>query len=98
METLNITYNFLVPVAFALVMRFLTYAARGRDPYGNFSWAVCCLPKCMYAAAGALILVGQFSDGRMEPSMHLHALFMGWLVGMVVLHKVGFSRAGDEAY
>jgi hypothetical protein len=92
METINITYNFLVPVTFALAIRLLAHVARGRDPYGAFGWAVCWLPRHAYAAVGTLILVGQFFSGRTEPSVHLHALFMGWLVGMVVLHVAGFSR------
>ena len=88
METLNITYTFFVPVAFALLIRLSTHALRGRDPYGAFSWVVCRLSRYVYAALGMLSLVGQFADGRMQPSVHLHALFMGWLVGMVILHLV----------
>lgn len=97
METINITYNFLVPVAFALVIRLLAHFARGQDSYGTFAWALCWLPRNVYAAVGTLIIVGHFFDGRMEPSMHLHAMFMGWLVGMVILHVAGFDREGSRA-
>lgn len=92
METLNITYNFLTPIGFALVIRLLTYVCRGRDPYGALNWTVCGLPRYAYAALGTLSLVGQFFNGPMAPSMHLHALFMGWLVGVVILHMPGLSR------
>lgn len=98
METINITYNFFVPVTFALAIRLLAHAARGRDPYGTFGWALCWLPRHAYTAVGTLIVVGQFFNGRMEPSMHLHALFMGWLVGMVVLHVAGFDREHARAF
>lgn len=97
METINITYNFFVPVTFALAIRLLAHVARGRDPYGTFGWALCWLPRHAYTAVGTLIVVGQFFNGRMEPSMHLHALFMGWLVGMVVLHVAGLGRTDENA-
>nr|MBF0682334.1 hypothetical protein [Pseudomonas sp.] len=96
METLNITYNFLVPVAFALVMRLSAHVVRGQDPSGAFSWIVCKLSRYVYAAVGMLSLVGQFADGRMEPSVHLHAFFMGWLVGMAVLHMLDFDQTDED--
>lgn len=97
METINITYNFLVPVAFALAIRLLAHLMRGRDQYGTFAWALCWLPRNVYAAVGTLIIVGHFFNGRMEPSMHLHAMFMGWLVGMVILHVAGSGREDRRA-
>lgn len=98
METINITYNFLVPVALALAILLLAHLARGRDPYGTFGWTVCWLPRYVYAAVGALSFVGQFFGGRMEPSMHLHALFMGWLLGAVILHAPGILRPDVLAF